>query len=180
MKLSHVCPFLILLFFGLISLLTLPWNPLLNDDASFYALAIKNCVTHGQWFAQYLTPSDPTSFLDKPPLGIWALSLPTLFLGVNELWVHVANVLYGIFFVGIFYGTLVRLGLKKISGVASGICATSLAFLVYSRSPKLEILLTITVWLAGVCLFRLIKTKKPVFFYGLATATVAGFLIKSG
>jgi hypothetical protein len=82
---NHKILFLILLLFLASSFITLPRNPLLNDDAALYALAAKNAIIHNQWLAQFVTPGDASSFLDKPPLGIWLLAWIPRIIGVSVI-----------------------------------------------------------------------------------------------
>jgi 4-amino-4-deoxy-L-arabinose transferase-like glycosyltransferase len=85
------------------SLVTLPFNALQPDDASMYALTIKNTVQHNQWLLPLLQPGDPSSFLDKPLLGIWLQALPLVFLPINEITIHIPNAIYYLVLLAIFY-----------------------------------------------------------------------------
>ena len=85
MNLSARFIMFILIVFVAASFLLLPRNPLLNDDATLYALAAKNAVLHNQWLAQFVTPGDLSSFLDKPPLGIWMLAWIPKIIGIIKM-----------------------------------------------------------------------------------------------
>jgi len=158
----------------------LPRNPLQNDDASLYALAAKNAVIHNQWLAQFVSPGDSTSFLDKPPLGIWLLAWPMKLLGVSELTVHIPNVLYFTLLLLILYLTLSRLAAKKVAFYSTLITATSLGLVVYSRAPKLDILLPLFVLTAHLSLYAFLKRNNTSYLIPFTLSLAAGFLIKSG
>lgn len=170
----------VLFIFIAISFITLPRNPLLNDDAALYALSAKNAVIHNHWLAQFVTPGDPSSFLDKPPAGIWLLAAIPKITGVNELTIHFPNViLYGLILL-LLYFSLARLVSKRIALSSTLIAATSLALVVYSRTPKLDVPLTLFVLAAHLSLFAFLKTEKPVHLYSFSVLAAFGFLIKSG
>ncbi|MFH1386321.1 MAG: glycosyltransferase family 39 protein [bacterium] len=170
----------ILCVFITISFVTLPRNPLQNDDASLYALAAKNAVVHGQWLAQFISPGDSSSFLDKPPLGIWLLAwLPKIF-GVSELTIHFPNVIYYSFLLLIIYLAISYLSSRKLALYSTIIAATSLGLVVYSRAPKLDVLLTLFVMTANLAIYAYLKKDKPVFLYLFTLSIICGTLIKSG
>ena len=172
--------FILLITFLLVSFLTLPRNPLQNDDASLYALAAKNAVVHNQWLAQFISPGDPTSFLDKPPLGIWLLAWPAKLFGVSELTVHIPNVLYFTLLLLILYLSLARLSSRKTALYSTLIAATSLGLVAYSRAPKLDILLPLFVLTAHLSLFAFLKKNKPSYLIPFTLSLACGFLIKTG
>jgi 4-amino-4-deoxy-L-arabinose transferase-like glycosyltransferase len=165
--------------FCLISLCSVTSISLLQDDAAMYALTIKNVVQHRQWLSPSLSPTDLHSFLDKPPLGIWILSIIPWAVGVSEFSVHLPNLILG-------WAWILSIGLwvykrNKTWGLLSTIIAcTSLGFVVFSRTPKLEILLGISTTLASLSLFNWAKTGQKRWAYALAASTAFGFLIKSG
>lgn len=172
--------FIILLFFLLFSLFSLPRNPLQNDDASLYALAAKNAILHHQWLAQFVTPGDPSSFMDKPPLGIWLLAwLPNL-IGINQLTIHIPNVLYYLLTLLLLFYFLNRLAGRQIAFASTLIASTSLCLVVYSRSPKLDILLTLFVMIANYSFWLFICENKNKYLVWFTLALAAGFLTKSG
>ena len=166
--------------FILVSFATLPRNPLQNDDASLYALAAKNAVVHNQWLAQYISPGDPASFLDKPPLGIWLLAWPMKLFGVSELTVHLANVLYFAALLALIYFYIRRASGQRLALLAAIIAGTSLGLVAYSRAPKLDILLPLFVTLAHLALYGFIKKDRPSSIYLFTVALACGFLVKSG
>jgi len=165
------------------SLATLPFNALQPDDASMYALAIKNTVQHNQWLLPLLQPGDPSSFLDKPLLGIWLQALPLVFfqvidIPIKEITIHIPNAIYYLVLLVVFYYFV-----KKEKGVGFAllgtfVLATALAVLIYSRTPKLDILLTLAITLAQFYLYQFWNDQKTwkhfCFWIGI------GFLIKSG
>ena len=155
--------FLILLLFLSLSFLTLPRNPLQNDDAALYALAAKNAVVHNQWLAQFVSPGDLSSFLDKPPLGIWLIAWPMKLFGVSELNVHIPNVLYFVILLGLIYFSLLKLAGRKLALYSTLIAATSLCLVVYSRAPKLDVLLTLFVFTAHISLYAFLKKNNPAY-----------------
>jgi 4-amino-4-deoxy-L-arabinose transferase-like glycosyltransferase len=161
------------------SFITLPRNPLLNDDASTYALSTKNAIIYNQWLVQFLTPGDISSFLDKPPLGIWLLSIIPKMAGINELTIHIPNVFYYCIFLLLLYVSLSRLASKKIALSSTLIAATSLALIVYSRAPKLDVLLTLFVLAAHLSLYSFLKDEKPTHLYLFSFMLALGFLVKS-
>jgi 4-amino-4-deoxy-L-arabinose transferase-like glycosyltransferase len=171
---------LILAIFIAASFLTLPRNALQNDDASLYALMAKNMVVHHQWLAPLITPGDPTSFLDKPPVGLWLLAwFPKLF-GINELTIHFPNVIYFTLILALLYFALARLSSKKIALYATLIAATSLCLVVYSRAPKLDVPLALFVLTAHLALYGWLKKEKPFYLLIFAASLALGFLVKSG
>ncbi|MCU0641801.1 MAG: glycosyltransferase family 39 protein [Candidatus Margulisbacteria bacterium] len=172
--------FYILIAFLALSFLTLPRNPLQNDDAALYALAAKNAVVHNMWLAQFVTPGDPASFLDKPPLGIWLLAWPLKLFGVSELNVHIPNVLYYALLLGLLYWSLVKLAGRKLALNATLLAATSLCLVVYSRAPKLDVLLTLFVMTAHLSLYDYLKNNRPSSLVPFTLSLAAGFLVKSG
>ena len=172
--------FLILLLFLSLSFLTLPRNPLQNDDAALYALAAKNAVVHNQWLAQFVSPGDLSSFLDKPPLGIWLIAWPMKLFGVSELNVHIPNVLYFVILLGLIYFSLLKLAGRKLALYSTLIAATSLCLVVYSRAPKLDVLLTLFVFTAHISLYAFLKKNNPAYLIPHTLSLAAGFLIKSG
>lgn len=170
---------IILGLFFLAALITLPRNPLQNDDASLYALVAKNAIVHNQWLAQYITPGDPASFIDKPPLGIWLLAWPMKAFGVSELTVHIPNVLYFAALLALIYFCLRRTS-QRLALLSTAIAGTSLGLVVYSRAPKLDILLPLFVTLAHFALYEFIKKDRPGALYLFTAALAGGFLVKSG
>jgi len=173
---------LILLLFLFLSIcfLSLPRNPLQNDDAANYALMVKNAVVHNLWLAQFVTPGDRSSFMDKPPLGIWLLAWLPKLAGVNELTVHIPNVIYFILLLGIMYWSLAKLAGKKLALYAALIAATSLCLVVYSRAPKLDVLLTLFVFTAHLSLFTYLKKNGHSYLIPFTLSLACGFLVKSG
>ncbi len=172
----------ILAFF---SLATLSFNALQPDDASMYALTIKNTVLHNQWLMPLLQPGDPASFLDKPLLGIWLQAIPLMFLkwiGIrvpaSEISVHIPNVLYYLLLLYVFYFFLKKQKDDEFALVGTFVLATTLAVFVYSRTPKLDILLTLAITLAQFYLYRFWKDQKN--WKLLCFWVAVGFLIKSG
>ncbi|MBU0630295.1 MAG: glycosyltransferase family 39 protein [Candidatus Margulisbacteria bacterium] len=171
---------LCLALFILASFATLPRNPLQNDDASLYALAAKNAVVHNQWLAQYISPGDPASFLDKPPLGIWLLAWPMKLFGVSELTVHIPNVLYFALLLAVIYLSVQRINGRRLALLSIVIAGTSLGLVVYSRAPKLDILLPLFVTLAHFAIYDFIKNDRQKSLYLFVAALAGGFLVKSG
>ena len=160
--------------------MTLPRNPLQNDDAALYALAAKNAIVHNQWLAQFISPGDMTSFLDKPPLGIWLLAWFPKIVGLNELTIHFPNVLYYSLTLLFLYLFLVRLSSKKTAFYSTLIAATSLALVVYSRAPKLDVLLTLFIMIAHLSLYDYLKNDRPSSLFPFTISLACGFLVKSG
>jgi len=174
--------FLIIALFIFIaaSFITLPRNPLLNDDAALYALAAKNAVVHNHWLAQFFTPGDLTSFLDKPPLGIWMLAWIPKLVGINQLTIHIPNVLYYSLLLLLLYMALSRLASKRIALYSTIIASTSLALVVYARTPKLDVPLTLFVLAAQLALYRFLKDDNQKYLYLFALFVALGTLVKSG
>lgn len=171
---------IILLIFIAISFLTLARNPLLNDDASTYALFTKNAILHNQWMAQFVTPGDLSSFLDKPPMGIWMLAWLPKIVGINELTVHIPNLIYYCLLLGLLYFSLAHFASKRIALYSTLIASTSLALVVYSRTPKLDIPLTLLTTAAHFLIYAYLKKEKTFYLYLFTLALAFGFLIKSG
>jgi len=170
----------LLLFFIIASSLTLIRNPLLNDDAALYALAAKNAIVHNQWLAQFVTPGDLSSFLDKPPLGIWMLALLPKLIGINELTIHIPNLLYYALLLFILYKFMGYFTNKKTTLYATLIAATSLVLIVYSRAPKLDVPLTLFITLIHFLIYAYIKRPKSRYIYLISLFMALGFLVKSG
>ncbi len=169
-----------LLAFIAVSFITLPRNPLLNDDASLYALAVKNAIVHHQWLAQFITPGDLSSFLDKPPLGVWLLAwFPKLF-GLSQLTVHFPNLIYYALLLYLLYRLVARLATRELALNSTLVAATSLALVVYSRAPKLDLLTTLFIMTAHLSLYAYIKKDDPLYFYPFSLSLALGFLVKSG
>ena len=174
------CLIVILLIFIAVSFLTLPRNPLLNDDAALYALSAKNAVLYDQWLAQFVTPGDLSSFLDKPPLGIWMLAVVPKVTAINELTIHFPNVIYYCLLLILLYFYLMRLGLKRIALPSTLIAATSLALVTYSRTPKLDVPLTLFILGAHFYLYSFLRNEKPGYLYIFTILVALACLIKSG
>jgi 4-amino-4-deoxy-L-arabinose transferase-like glycosyltransferase len=171
---------LILALFIAVSFLTLPRDALQNDDASLYALMAKNMVVHHEWLAPLISPGDPASFADKPPAGLWLLAwFPKLF-GVSELTVHFPNVIYFTLILALLYCALAKFSSKKIALYSTLIAATSLCLVVYSRTPKLDVPLTLFVLTAHLSLYGWLKKEKPYYLLIFAASLALGFLVKSG
>ncbi len=162
------------------SFITLPRNPLLNDDASLYALAAKNTVQSGQWLASFITPGDPHSFLDKPPLGVWMIAWLPKIAGISELTVHIPNVLNYTLILAIFYFWLLQVTGKKIALYSTLAAATSLGLIIFSRAPKMDIPLALFVLCAHIFLFNYLKWGKPLSLYLFSISVALAFLTKSG
>jgi 4-amino-4-deoxy-L-arabinose transferase-like glycosyltransferase len=172
--------FVILFLFVAFSFLTLPRNALQTDDASGYALTVRNTILYQQWLAPMLTLGDPTGLVDKPPLGIWLLAWAPKVFGINELTVHIPNVVYFAVILLIMYFSLARLASQETALYSTLIAATSLCLVVYSRAPKLDVPLTLCLLTAHLLLFAYLKSERPGYAYGVAAAAAAGFLVKSG
>ena len=179
-KLILLVLFLFLFLFLLLSFLTLPRNPLQNDDASLYALAAKNAIIHNMWLAQFVTPGDLSSFMDKPPLGIWLLAWLPKIIGINQLTIHIPNVLYYCLVLALLYFALSRLASRRLAFYSTLTAATSLCLVVFSRSPKLDVLLTLFVLAANMSLYAFKKENKPKYLMLFTLALALGFLVKSG
>ena len=136
----------------------------------------KNAIVHNQWLAQFVNPGDLSSFLDKPPLGIWMLAWIPQIVGINELTIHIPNVLYYCLILALLYFFLPR----RIALTSTLIAATSLCLVVYSRTPKLDILLTLFVLIAHLALYAFLKKDRPQYLYIFSLALGGGFLVKSG
>jgi len=171
---------IILFVFIAVSFLTLPRNPLLNDDAALYALAAKNAIIHNQWLAQFVTPGDLSSFLDKPPLGIWLLAWIPKIVGINELTIHIPNVIYYVLLLLTLYWGLSKIATKELAFNSTLIASTSLALVVYSRAPKLDVLLALFIFTAHLSLYAYFKKDNPAYLYPFTLSLAFGFLIKSG
>jgi len=169
----------VLLLFIVIGFATLPRNPLLNDDASTYALVTKNAILHNQWIAQFFTPGDLSSFYDKPPLSIWLLAIIPKVFGINELTIHIPNLIYYCLILLFTFFSLSKLSSKRIALSATLITATSLGLIVYSRTPKLDTLLTLFVLIALFSLFAFLKQEKKYYLYIFTSMLVLGFLVKT-
>ncbi|MFA6431250.1 MAG: glycosyltransferase family 39 protein [Candidatus Margulisiibacteriota bacterium] len=168
------------ILFVLASLFYLPRNPLIYDDAALYALTAKNTIINNDWLAQYITPGDKTSFIDKPPLGIWMIALPMKILGVSELTVHIPNILYLFTLLGIMYLFLKKFSNKKVALYSILIAATSLGFILFSRTPKLDIPLTLFTTTGILSLYAYLKQGKLWQFYLFGIMAALGFLVKTG
>jgi len=166
--------------FIILSIITLPRNPLQNDDAALYALAAKNTVIHNQWLAQFVTPGDPSSFLDKPPLGIWLLAFPLKVMGASELTVHIPNVIYYLVLLMLLFFSLSYLASKKLALYSTLIAATSFCLVAYSRTPKLDVLLTLSVTASHFLFFAFLKRNDFRYLMLFTLSLAFGFLIKSG
>jgi 4-amino-4-deoxy-L-arabinose transferase-like glycosyltransferase len=171
---------IILLLFVAAGFLTLPRIALQNDDASGYAVTVRNTVVFNQWLTPMLTQGNPNGLVDKPPLGIWLLAWAPKLFGVGELTVHIPNVCYFALILLVLYLALARFSSQETALSATLIAATSLCLVVYSRAPKLEVPLTLTLLLTHFALYGYLKEEKPGYVYGLTGAAAAGFLIKSG
>ena len=170
----------ILFIFILLSALLIYRTPLLNDDAALYALAAKNAIVHNQWLAQFVTPGDPSSFLDKPPLGIWLLAWIPKITGVNQLTIHIPNLLYYALLLLILYKFVNYFTNKKLALYSTLITSTSLVLVVYSRTPKLDVLLTLFVLLTQFFIYDYLKNNKIKPLYWASIAIALGFLVKTG
>jgi 4-amino-4-deoxy-L-arabinose transferase-like glycosyltransferase len=171
---------LILALFLALSFLTLPRIALQNDDASGYALSVRNTIVFNEWFAPLLSQGDPTGLFDKPPLGIWLLAWFPKLAGLNEITIHVPNVIYFCILLAVFYFFLARYTNKDAALISTMIAATGLCLTVYSRAPKLEVPLALCLTLAHFSLYSYLASGKARYAYGVAAAAAAGFLIKSG
>ena len=171
---------LILALFLMVSFATLPRNPLQNDDAALYALAAKNAIIYQSWLAQFVTPGDLSSFLDKPPLGIWLLAWFPKIFGVNELTIHFPNVIYYALLLVVMYFWLAKLSSKRLAFYSTLIAATSLCLAVYSRAPKLDVLLTFFVLIAHLSLYTFLKKDNPLYLIPFTLSLACGALTKSG
>lgn len=169
-----------MVLFAIISLLTIAINPLIIDDASMYALAIKNAVIYNAWFAPVFTPGDISSYLDKPPLGIWILSIIPKIFGVSIVTVHITNV-FVFFLLGWFlYRFLLKEADRDTAVFSAMVALTSLILVIFSRTPKLDMLIALTLMLSHFELFKFIKYKKVKYAYFFTFFCAIGFLIKSG
>jgi 4-amino-4-deoxy-L-arabinose transferase-like glycosyltransferase len=169
-----------MVLFAIISLLTIAINPLIIDDASMYALAIKNAVIYNAWFAPVFTPGDISSYLDKPPLGIWILSIIPKIFGVTVVTVHITNV-FVFFLLGWFlYRFLLKEADRDTAVFSVMVALTSLILVIFSRTPKLDMLIALTLMLSHFELFKFIKYKKLKHAYLFTFFCAIGFLIKSG
>jgi 4-amino-4-deoxy-L-arabinose transferase-like glycosyltransferase len=171
---------IIILLFVAAAVLTLPRIALQNDDASGYAVTVRNTIVYHQWFAPVLTQGSPNGLVDKPPLGIWLLAWAPKIFGINELTVHIPNVCYFALILLIIYWAAARFAAKETALYITLITATSLALVVYSRAPKLDVPLTLCLLTAHLLLYGYLKEGKPFYAYGLTIAAAAGFLVKSG
>jgi 4-amino-4-deoxy-L-arabinose transferase-like glycosyltransferase len=179
MNLRFVLSLLIGIFI-VVSFASLPRNPLQNDDAALYALAAKNAILYNQWLAQFVTPGDLSSFLDKPPLGIWLLAWIPKIAGINALTIHIPNVLYYCLLLLLVYFSLSRLEGKSSAFYTTLIAGTSLALVVYSRAPKLDVLLPLFIAAAHFSIYAFLKEEKPLYLYLFSLSLACGFLVKSG
>jgi len=166
--------------FAGISLITLAINPLLSDDAAMYALAIKNMILHNQWLGPLMTPGHLASFLDKPPLGLWLIGIFPKLLGTNLVTVHIGNVLFFGCILFFLYVGLKKMGRPKIALYATLIASTSFVLVVYSRTPKLDILLTLLLTMIHLKMFEFFKFNSKKAFFEMFLLMGIGFLIKSG
>ena len=163
-----------------VSLMTLWQAPLLPDDASIYALIIKNFAIYGQWSAQFITPGDFSSFIDKPLLGIWLMGFIPKLMGISELSVHIPNFVYYLVMLLLAYLVIGRLANKQIAFYTTLVMATSLNLIIFVRTPKLEIIFALFTFMANMALYAYLKKNKVAYMYLLAIILGLGFLVKSG
>jgi 4-amino-4-deoxy-L-arabinose transferase-like glycosyltransferase len=170
-----------ILFFA-ISLITLIFNPLIEDDASIYATAVKHMINSSNWLVAYITPNDLSSFLDKPPLGLWLLAIfPFITNKITEYTIHLPNVIY-LFLMGLFsYYYLAGINIsKKYRIYSTFVMITSFVLIVYSRAPKLDILITFTTIFSILSIYKFLRLEKSRYIYLTAIGISLGFLVKSG
>src|SRR3989338_6013374 len=77
------------------------------------------------------------------------------------------------------------LGLKRLADEETAfsstlVASTSLCLVVYSRAPKLDILLTLFVLTAHLSLFAFLKKDSPSYIIPFTLSLACGFLVKSG
>jgi 4-amino-4-deoxy-L-arabinose transferase-like glycosyltransferase len=101
-------------------------------------------------------------------------------LGVNELTVHLPNLLYYFLLLAAMFFFLRRFANQKLAFYTTLITATSLCLVVYARSPKLDVLLTLFVMTAHFSLYALLKKDSPIYLILFTLSLSAGFLTKSG
>jgi len=174
--------FLIITFvlFIIISFVSLPHNPLINDDATMYAVAIRNTIHFNEWLAPLITPGDMTSFLDKPPLGIWLLSIIPKLGGVNEVTIHISNVVYYTLMIGFLYVFLLKKRHRRIALYSALTLATSMTMILFARTPKLDILIAFGIMMSHLFIFQYIKKRQIRYLYYFTISVAMGVLIKSG
>ena len=169
-----------LLFFLVVAAFVFPAVTLQTDDASMYAAAIRNAVLFHDWVLPTLDPSSVAAFLDKPPVGIWLLSIIPAILGFSQFSLHLTNVLLWGLSAAVMTWGVSRFASRNWARWSGLILMTSIAAVVYSRSPKLEIAMMLCLILIHGGIFGWIKQRKPVYLYATFAAIAVGFLIKTG
>jgi 4-amino-4-deoxy-L-arabinose transferase-like glycosyltransferase len=69
----------------------------MENDEAIYSFAVDRILQTGDWLNPPLSPSDTTTFLEKPPLKFWIVAGP-MFLGLaprNEVGMRVWDALFG-------------------------------------------------------------------------------------
>ena len=121
------------------------------------------------------------SFLDKPPLGIWAQALIPLFVGVHLWSLHLMNILvYGLMLV-LVWRFVKRWASPDIAAYSTLIFGSNLGIIIYSRTTKMEMLLLLCLFLVHMLGYSLLQHPKQGRLYEyLGLAAAGGFLVKSG
>lgn len=157
-----------------------PAKTLQTDDASIYAATIRNVVVYHHWLLPTVDPHQISAFLDKPPVGIWLLSIIPALTGFSMLSLHATNVILWAVSAIVMTGFVAAFYSRNSGRWAGIILMTSVGAVSYSRSPKLEIPLMIALIAIHWGLLGWMKRKQPYFLYLTATAIAIGFLIKTG
>jgi len=169
---------LVLLFTGLIRLLTLGAYPLFDATEARYAEIARKMAETANWITPQIDYGVP--FWGKPPLSTWATALSLRVFGINEFAARFSSLLFGLGMVWLTYRLASRRLNRDYAVTAAAVLSTSALFFVASGSVMTDPALAFGTTLAMVAFWLAAKGDESpdrlwgyLFFVGLAIGLLA-------
>jgi 4-amino-4-deoxy-L-arabinose transferase-like glycosyltransferase len=155
------------------------WRGPLGGDESCYALLSREILRRGDWLVLHHPAVVAWSnFYEHPPLAMWMTALNFELWGVGDTAAKLFSATCGWLTVAAVYAGARRISGHRFAVVASTVLLTSLYFVDYARKARLEIPLTLFIFLAFVAMLRAVRRDSTAAAVGAGVAMGAGLLTK--
>lgn len=163
----------LLVFLGLLRLLSLCLYPLADTTEARYAEIARLMVSSGDWITPHIEPGVP--FWGKPPLSTWLSAASFRVFGVHELAARLPSFLLSFAIVWLIYSWSKQLKGKSCAIAAAVILCTSSVFFISSGAVMTDTALLMGTTLSMVAFYRALDSSEGssrfwgyLFFVGLA------------
>lgn len=125
--------------------------PLTDGDAGYYGRVARNVIESGDWGVLRFDPANPTSDVDKPPLGIWMTAVVFRAFGPTDVVARAWHGLVALGLLGLTAALAARVSGRRAVLLAPTVLLTSGLFFYQAREAMLDVplavCLTLAMWL---------------------------------